>query len=221
MKLYRFMDKKWLRNLEKTGKIRINFLNDYKEEKYGCERGDNSEGYLSETLRINNYIGSSEENPLFFDKLGQLGIDCKNCKNISLKNVTLKSRYLTNNYYIMCCSIEKNLSLSEEFGKGILVINNLKHFLKEINKVMERKGYKFFASRPCIYVNTKHIFQTENNFYPKLPHPAFLKEKKYNYQNEYRILWKPSTEKNKIINQPIDIVCKKALKYCDFIYLSD
>lgn len=218
MKLYRFMDKKWLKKLEKTGKIRLNFLNDYKEEKYGYERGDNSEGYLNEVLTIDNYTGSSNENPLFFNKLSQLGLSCQNCNNISFKNVTLENHYLTNNYYVMCCSLDKNISLSKEFGKGILVINDLERFLKEINKIMKRKGYNPFSMGPCIYVNKKQIIQNEKNFFINLPNPAFLKEKKYSYQKEYRILWKPQKE-NDIINKPIDIICKTALKYCDFIYL--
>lgn len=219
MKLYRFMDQKWLRQIEETGKIRINFLNDYDEGKHGKERGDNSEGKLREVLKISHYNGNSKNDPYFFDKLRRSGIDCNNCSNITFKNVNLETHHEVNNYYVMCSCKEKDLTLSKEFGKGILVINNYEHFLKEINKIMIRKGHHFFKHDFCKYIPKKEIIQNETNYLLYLPHPAFLKEERYNYQKEHRILWTPKD--NKKISTPIDIICKKAFKYCDFIYLKD
>lgn len=219
MKLYRFMDQKWLRQIEKTGKMRINFLNDYEEKKHGKERGDDSEGKLREILSIENYNGSTSRNPLFFNKLRTLGIDINNCSNITMKNVTLETQHIVNNYFVMCSCKEKDLALSKKFGKGILVINNFEHFLKEVNKIMIRKGHSYFRHDFCKYVPKREIIQNENYFLPSLPHPAFLKEERYSYQKEHRILWMPKD--NFIIKTPIDIVCKKAFKYCDFIYLKE
>lgn len=219
MKLYRFMDQKWLRQIEQTGKIRINFLNDYDEKKYGKDRGDNSEGQLKEVLTVTNYCGDSNDDPIFFDKLRTSGIDIRNCKQITLKNVSIENKHKANNYFVMCSCKEKDLTLSKEFGKGILIINNFEYFLKEINKIMIRKGHRFFGHNYCNYIPKREIYQNEHNFLAKLPHPAFLKEDRYKYQKEHRILWEPKN--NKIIKEPIDIICKKAFKYCDFIYLKD
>lgn len=55
-KVYKYMSLKWLHNLETTNEIFINHLNNYPEDKYGTEIGDNLEGNTSIELKINQFL---------------------------------------------------------------------------------------------------------------------------------------------------------------------
>lgn len=52
--------------------------------------------------------------------------------------------------------------------------------------------------------------RTTDYLNPHLIHPALIKDLKHRNQSEVRAVWEP---KNKEI-KPIDIVCRKAKKYC-------
>jgi hypothetical protein len=218
-RVYKFMEPRYLKELKETKTFFINHLNNYPEEKLGSEIGDNNEGTLITKFEISDYTfnNGKSNNPTFekaFHSL-QNGIKIgENSTNISLKNVSIIQNIDDNNYFVYCSCLEYNQKTKKEFGDAVLIINDFLNFLICINKEMIKKEIQPYSFGACEYVKKRENVFTEfdHNFVTSLP--FLIKEGRYSYQKEFRVLWK--NKNNEVIKEPIFLHCPEAIKYCSF-----
>lgn len=221
-KVFKFMEPEFLKRLERNKTFFINHLNNYKEIELGSEIGDNNEGKLNTEFKIEEYIFNTSDNPknpnfeLAFHNF-QNGIKIgEGCSNISLSNVMISNSYVDDNYYVYCSCLEDDKYTKKEFGRSTLIIENFPMFLHHLNKKLIKKDVRLVIADACIYMpGRKKIFTEKDNEFA-LYYPFLVKDKRYSYQKEYRVIWKRVD--NKKIEKPMFIKCPEALKYCSFQY---
>ncbi|MUV37126.1 hypothetical protein JNUCC1_00932 [Lentibacillus sp. JNUCC-1] len=220
-KVYKFMEPKRLKELQGSKTFFINHLNNYSEEKLGSEIGDNDEGRLNTKFNIGNYTFNKgkPKNPIFEQAFRsmQRGIHIgEEANNVTLENVVIEQNIDDNNYYVYCTSLECDQKLKKEFGGATLVINDFQNFLLSINREMIKIGKQPYSFGACEYVSKRENVFTEFDSEFVMSLPFLIKEKRYGYQKEFRVLWKNSD--NEIIKAPLKLYCPQALEYCEFVF---
>ncbi|MDH6596485.1 hypothetical protein [Bacillus aerius] len=210
--VYKFMEPKYLKKIQDDKKIFINFLGNYSTDKYGNAIGDDDEGKLNISVEINNHIlGDGNESDLdhymnnFFTK-GDPN------EKLQITGGTFLTQNFDNNFYNYCVALEYREEIRKEFGGAVMVIRNFPKFIEELNKKLKKRKIGFVSAEQCEYVVNREKIYTQNNF--RYENPATIKESKYEYQQEYRLLWKPFSGIK--ITKPIEVYCPKALEYCTF-----
>lgn len=219
-KLYKFMEPQFLQQIEKHNRFYINFLGNYKEGELGSEVGDDNEGTLRTSFTIDNYTfskTSNNKNPLFETLFHtQQNLIELNGNNVTLQNVTIQSNNIDNNYFVFCCCTDNNKSLNQHFGQSLLIINDVNNFIKCINAELLKYGIEMIIANKCIYLPNSEVKISPDIKAFYYHYPPLVKENRYSYQNEFKILWKYNN--NKKITKPLSIKCKEAIKYCSFEY---
>lgn len=218
-KLYKFMEPQYLEIIEKYNRFYINFLNNYKEGELGSEVGDNNEGKLKTSFHINDYTfskNSKNRNPLFENLFHTKQHIISVGENVTLKNVTIENTNIDNNYFVFCCCTDNDISLTKHFGQSLLIINDVPNFINSINNSLKQYGVEMVIAEKCKYLpNSEFKISQDIKAFFKL-YPPLVKEGRYSYQKEFRILWKYNN--NKKITKPLSVKCKDAIKYCSFKY---
>lgn len=215
------MAPKRLKELRDSKTFYINHLNNYPEEKLGSEIGDNNEGSLTTRFDIDSYTfnDGKPENPTFekaFHSM-QRGIHIgEGARNISLENVVIEQKIDESNYYVYCTSLEYDQKIKKEFGGSTLVINDFPNFLLSINREMIKNGKQPYFFGACEYVSKRENVFTELDSEFVISLPFLIKEDRYSYQKEFRVLWKNNDDE--IIKAPFKLYCPEALKYCEFVF---
>lgn len=219
-KVYKFMSPYYLKRLEKNKKIYINHLNNYKEAEHGKEIGDDFEGTMSDLYNVSNYTFDNSntnkniafERAIGADKLFSISGGGK----IVFKNTTVQMNYSDKNYYNYCVCNEYDEKVKEEFGGSTLVIEDFPMFLNHLSKKLLKKQIRIATAGPCVYISdrTNNFDEKQAEYYRYFP--ALVKEKRYDYQKEFRVLW--TTMDQKEIVKPIEVYCPEALQYCSFNY---
>lgn len=206
-KVYKYMRKKWIVELEKKQSIFINHLNNYPETVHGSEIGDDFEGKSQTEIDIDNYtIAAGKQTKKEREILSSHGISNDGTGTISFENVKLIKDHVDNNYFVYCVSLEKKKSIQRAFGSGLQTIFNFPEFVKHLNAELAKKGIEFHDAGECIYLPKRaHKYRlqdlTQGEREILIQKPYFVKEERYNYQREFRLIWKPSG--NKTIEKPI------------------
>lgn len=196
--VYRYLEEKWIDKFFETGLLRLSTFNQF--SKYDDEiRGDRYEGSgmsFGETSD-NKFIGTA-----------------------------ISSGY---DAFVFCCSYILDKSLQEKLGyNAALQITNTAAFSYEVSRQLA--GFKHGFEGPCIYRSNRLIrrkidFDVEKyRLGDKISMQAMfdsaallngaermlLKEKTYQDQQEYRMLWFVDKE----TPDYIDISCPNARQYC-------
>lgn len=217
-KAYKFMEARYLKELIKTKTFFINHLDNYPEEKLGTEIGDDNEGKLTSVFEISNYtFNNGEPKNQVFEKAFhsmQNGVYIDESSNVSFQNVSISQQITDNNYFVYCSCLEYDPKTKKEFGEAVLVINDLLNFFICINREMISKGVRPYSFGACEYISKRENVFTEfdSNFVASMP--FLIKEDRYSYQKEFRLLWKNIN--NELIKEPLFLYCPEALKYCSF-----
>lgn len=206
------MKLEWLEKLKADNKIFINHLNNYPETKLGKEVGDDLEGMSSSEISIGHYTSSkdSKDDPL----LQMLGIGSVN-STVTITDSTSFNEYVDNNYFVYCVCLNRNPSIQEAFGSGLQIIHDFNTFIQEITRELEKLGIVFHDAGYCKYLLDRKEHFTENDFSSDdkktiLTRPYLIKEKRYEYQNEFRVVWRYADHRK--IEKPIEILLSKALR---------
>ena len=190
-KAYKYMDPKWLRHLRKTGIVRISPLNSYEEAKFGAEVGDDFEGKTSLQVSVGRYESSNNHNDLL---LRMAGIHTVNSK-VTMTNCTIVNNHEDSNYFVYCVCLEKDHEIQKSFGSGIQIIHNFPAYIRAITRELNKIGIVLHDAGPCEYIIDRRQHFTEKDFTPDkkeliFKKPYLIKEKKYEYQNEFRVVWR-------------------------------
>lgn len=220
-KLYKFIDPYYLKQLEKKKEFYINHLNNYKEAELGTEIGDDLEGVLINEVQIDDYTfnAGTNRNPQFEQAFSQIQSAIhmgEGVTNITFKDVTFRETFNDRNYYVYCSCLEHDEVVKKEFGGATLVIEHFPKFLYHLNKELREQGIIPYYMGACRYITDRKTVFTESDETFIMEKPFMVKEKRYAYQKEFRILWKHKN--GSTIKEPKLIKCPKALKYCSFEY---
>lgn len=212
------MEKKRLEKLKTDHLFSLGFLTYYKEIELGSAIGDDSEGKSTRVLQIGSYILNSENprNSAFESafRYGQSGIVLDNCSNVSITNTTIVQEVVDTNYYILCSCAVNDDSVKKEFGGSTLIIEDVPRFLYCLNKKLATQGIIAVAAGPCAYIKNRTERYTEQENSYMLNAPFFVKDSRYSYQREFRMVWRRRDGKPIVKRYNFD--CREALKCCSF-----
>lgn len=202
---YKYLKRKYLQKFFSTGEIRIGTLFDFQnEERHGSEIGDDEEGVKSAN-KVINWVGGPKDQPEFDKKF----VDVR-ANNVTIENVLVREETRSENLYVFSVSgtfsLEIMKKMNPEFD-ACIAIKKPKRFLQAIEKKMKSKTVSFGR---CIYSNRHMPHDRQHQ-----AHPGWLKDPKYEYQDEYRLLM--TTELKDI--EPISIYCRHATRFCSIQYL--
>lgn len=211
---YKYLPLKYANALTERGLIKIGTLFEYqKEDQYGKNIGDKGEGSLTEWSRISRENVTQKdlnriERQVFKIGNGVKGAALHNC----LAAVTQNSRDLYIYSVSRVFNIELLRTLCEDYHEkydSCVRINNPEKFIKAVSDAFSDKG-KFEATALCCYMSrTKHHSKS-------VPHPVFIKEPHYQYQEEIRTVWSPVTEET-IQGEIIEI--PNLSNYCELYFV--
>ena len=214
-KVYKFMDAKWLKVLKFSQQIYIKPLSGYDENIYGTERGDNGEGHLNINGVIENYtfgVGENESLDKFVENTGAIKV--AGGGSVSVGKAIINNQVIDNNYLNYSVCLEDDIKVRNEFGGSCLVIEDFPAFVYYLNQELFKKGKELHVAQNCLYLDERKnsYDKYENEFMFDIP--GLVKEKKHEYQKEFRLLWRNKDGSN--INEPEKVYSPKALKYCKF-----
>ncbi len=213
-KVYKYMKPEYFKKIQKDKKIFINHLNNYRQDKHGSEIGDDWEGILNAEVNVDNYqYGSGNQNLEKFIKDTKF-INAEGDTGLKLENVDFRTRFNDTNYYNYCVSMKYDYKAIQAFGGKVMVIHDFPKFLMHLDKKLSKKGIRMVTFSPIQYILDRKVSFTEKDKQFTLTQPFLVKEKRYEYQNEFRVVW--SYNDNRKIDKPLSIYCPKALKYCTF-----
>lgn len=205
------MKLEWLEKLKADKKIFINHLNNYPETKLGKAVGDDLEGMSSSEVAIAHYKTSkdSKDDPF----LRMLGFNSVNSQ-ITITNSKALNHYVDNNYFVYCVCLNKSPSIQKEFGSGLQIIHDFNTFIQEITHELEKSGIVFHDAGYCKYLIDRKEHFTVNDFNSDEKQfirtkPYLIKEKGYEYQNEFRVVWRYTDHKK--IEKPRELLLPKTL----------
>lgn len=211
------MQPKWLKHLETTNQVFINHLNNYPETQLGKEVGDNFEGKTSAELFVDHYYSSGEnlssKEEQMLNMMGIYG------SGSGLKVTITKSRslveYVDDNYFVYCVCLKKDPKIQKSFGSGLQVIYDFNAYIQAISLELNKLGIILYDAGPCRYLLERKQHFTEKDFTSDerefiLTKPYLVKEKRYEYQNEFRVVWRYLD--NRKIDKPLIIQLERALK---------
>lgn len=210
---YKYLPLEYANGLVDKGKIKLGTLFEYKnEDLYGPDIGDKGEGTLTEWSRIDKENVTQSDLNRIEGKVFKVANGVKGVKLNCLVAVSQKS----SNLYVFSSSkvfnVELMRKLSADYHKkydACVKITNPKKFIKVVSSAIKEIG-KFETYEPCCYMHrTKHHSKMA-------PHPVFIKEPRYQYQEEVRAVWS-SIRKEGLQSQFLEL--PKLTKYCELYYI--
>ncbi len=182
---YKYLNQKYLKSFL-GGQILIRPLAEFrKAEEYGAEIGDSNEGKVKFLTKGKSFDTSDPNHNKSLAhaisgtiQAGQIVIEASETINIA-----------TNNCFIFSVSQVKASAVANKMNRDTCVeIAEFGSFFKDLTDCLLRKGYKVKLDqalvKDCLYVD--RVFDLQDG----LPDaPAFLKEKKHEYQKEVRCAW--------------------------------
>ncbi len=171
--------------LVSKGQIRIGTLYDFrKEEIYGNEVGDKSEG----SARVN---GFQAQLPKRFDPIKFMGkqplLTMYAGGHLTRDKRHKVHSFTTHDVYVFCAAWELNTNMDPAFGRSVVVIRNVQSFVSAIARALPASILKWDIGR-CIYSDKENVAKLKN-----LPSLPFWKPERYAYQDEWRA-WFMSSE---------------------------
>jgi hypothetical protein len=188
--VYKFLPSKFAEHFLSGASIRVGTLGDFRnEENHHKQIGDATEG-RSIGLVPFAQLGHSGENPLLRSRLKHGGLNFGNSRNVTIQNVTMVKS--VPDYYLMSFSRVCNDQCWKEFASYdvALHIADIDLFAKAILKSLDDRVTGSHLSSSVEYKDisfdlTKNAWQS--------PSPFVKDRKTFAGQNEYRVLFKPSS----------------------------
>jgi hypothetical protein len=209
--VYKYMDSKYMDEFFEEGKLRIGSFKYYRQ--FPDEvRGDKNEG--SGTVQ-----GKGEQGGFSFNVMTQQGTSSYMFCTSVLESDSLKEHFETDNVFRINNPLEFAVSISRvipgvsHISLGLcnyrdhrLIAKTIKGL--SINDFTDEKGHMIIGG-PQMNKRTNQILGNGLDL-------MYLKEKKYQTQCEFRIVWTLNSNFFET-NDHIDIICKEAIQFCEKI----
>lgn len=209
--LYKYLPKRYLEAFLTHGSLKIGTLFEYrKTETYGDVIGDKDEGLHKTELFLPgggeiDLASISPEADYFRKHLLRPDQQDSRVKIILEDGARIVAHSNSQDLYIYCMTSEYSPSVMKEFGcDACLEIVRPTEFFQAISRKIRYKA-KFSGLGAINYMDkTTHYTQ------PHTMHPAVMKDVKYEYQKEWRVIWVP----DQTPRQPIFINVPRAIRHC-------
>lgn len=204
--LYRYENQEYIDNFFDTGELFISSFHNYKKYEDN-DLGDTNEGSSFNTAKLDNDMALST--------LVSAGMnEYSFCTSTILDNKLL-IKFSRNSVF----RIKDPLNFIFEITKSLLRVQQVLHgYCLYLDKRMLTKSVpnvKFDDFKVEGGISLDKMVEVSN--YVQGLDSFFLKEKKYQHQSEYRILWQTDRE----VRNGILINCPEAIKYCEKIDLNN
>ena len=207
--IFKYLPLKHAKLLVNSGSIKIGTLYSYRDdEALGNEIGDSNEGVAFEYSHDKEAKRGDQLNPLERTAI-------KVGPGMVVANNYIERRHISPNYYIFCASLSNEPSISDKLNRdypedkydACVEITNLKNFVSEVSTAFSDKA-QFVGCLQCVYINRKY------HYTKTVPHPAVIKDSRYSYQKEVRLIWKPKDKLKHI--EPEYFTIKSIKTNCQF-----
>lgn len=205
IKVYKYMNPKYLRMLEETGDIRLSYLESYDQSVHGSEIGDDSEGITQSSIHLDEYTVDSNTSDRERKILGVHGFTIED-SNVQFTDVEINRKFIDTNYFVLCVCLNYSSDLKKHFGRGLQRIDNFPEFVKRLSRLLAQQDILIQDMGECIYLpkreqkfDASHLVGGAKDLV--LQKPYFVKDERYSYQQEYRVLWKYRGDKK--ITEPV------------------
>jgi len=205
--IYKYLSSDHAIALTRHGCIRIGTLHNYRDtEEHGQEIGDKDEGITIEY--------SHDKEPKTGDKLNRFeSIAFKLGSGMIVSNIYLERPHRSPNLYLYCASLTYDPSILHRLNlhcpgdeyDACVRITNVGEFVAKINAVFSAKA-RFVGAYLCTYTPRKF------HYTDKAHHPALIKDCRYSYQQEVRLIWEPNNKDDSI--EPVCLSIKNLTAYC-------
>jgi hypothetical protein len=207
-KYYKYIERQYLQKFFSLGEIRIGTLYDFQNtEKHGSEIGDHEEGVKSAN-KVINWTGGPESQPEFDRKFINV-----QAPNVRIENVLVRETTRSNNLFVYSVSGKYSLDIMKNMNPeydACIEINSPRKFFQAIHRKMGETVTNSALGR-CIYLDRHRPHDQQHEI-----HPVWLKEPRYEYQDEYRFVMETNIHDIK----PLNIYCKNAARYCSVKYIA-
>jgi hypothetical protein len=197
--MYRYSPKKFNDNLFVMGGIRIGTLHDFRNTEHKAGIADPKEGtktvsHYIDNLHIEDSSDTSRNNKKDVDALSTFNAISlgKNCKNITISNVSVSKTFNEPDVFILCVSkyLSKETMNQFEGSDSCVKITNESSFYQLITETLNSiTPVAFHGVHEVIYQDREE--QWDGLSWGR--HPAMIKEKKFSPQGELRAIWQPKS----------------------------
>ena len=200
MKLYKYLDSKYVDSFWEKGEMRIGSLSSFREtEKLGDEIGHVSEGTSSASdvpLSIKADYGQRLE----------IGVGNEGPVRVSFVAISYDA-------FVYCLTEESRSDCRQRLGyTSGFVVNDVSKFAYEVEKCLRNK-HSFlpnFALGKCVYLDHDKDEDAIRN-----AEPSLVKASRFGYQKEHRILWFAPDFNTRL--DPIVLEVPKARSFCSVL----
>lgn len=216
--LYKYLPLKYAEDLVIKGIIKLGTLYEYQDTNlHGNEIGDQEEGNLEEWVFFNKSnvtnkdLTEFERRQIYIsdDTIGNSFINCR----IICRNKTIDSYiFSTSRFFNVELMRKLSRNLTEKYD-ACVKIHDPQKFIQTISESDEFKKYGNYIGIGLCHYRDRSIHHSKID---SMPHPILIKEPKYEYQGEVRVVWESkSTERinSKILKIP------ELTNYCELFYV--
>lgn len=181
--LYKYLPAKYANNLINENSLKIGTLFSYRNtENYGEEIGDTDEGTRIE------YSHDKEQKR--GDQLNTLeSVALRGCSGMTVENNYVELRHHSEDVYLYCLSKKLSNDIMDKLNKDFpeekydacVEIHEPEKFVEAIDALFAHKG-RNLGVITCCYINRKQHYSVP------MHHPAIIKDPKYSYQEEVRVI---------------------------------
>lgn len=226
MKAYKYFDSSLQTRILVDGSFRIGTLYDYrKDEAHGSQIGDPKEGKIGAHSQVlswtstNPYLRNEHAasfvrgNAVVFGEGSSIGFGPGGAigfgpNGVSFANVTLRSELQVRDLFVFSLSLEPSAENMKKMGyDACYEVTDVEAFAKAMVSP-SLGGLAGFGS--VIYQPKEMHYEIAKNL-----NPALIKEPKFSYQKEVRILWQPPTYPI----SPTFVVSPEATRFCKIFSL--
>lgn len=209
---YKYTKKKHALDLFNKGIIRVGTLYGYRQiEKHGQEIGDIEEGRKHiKTLGVPLDTVTPGIMPKTMEVVRQR-IHASNIRIEASELITISNSDL----YVFSTSSELSYEVMKRMNPLYDVcirIDDDNAFFQKLSECLKKRIPNLNGpyNGTCVYIKREQLYSNENDY-----HPALIKDPKYDYQKEMRVMWEPTDLSKKI--EPVEITCPELARSCSLI----
>ena len=207
--LYKYTQNVYALKMVQTGQCRVGTLFEYRDkEKHGSEVGDSDEG--RKTTYSNDPLidwTKPETVPDIVKRVVKVGEG----RNPIFQNCWFNVNEESPDCYVFSVAEALNPNVMREFGYDAVVrITHPNLFFQALTECLQnmRRIKSEFTLSKCRYIDRTQHYSRQHSI-----HPAFMKDPRYKYQQEVRVIWIP--EENPI--EPVILECPQLRMHCSLI----
>jgi hypothetical protein len=200
MRWFKFMERQFAEKLADFGSLRIRHLSFYEDiERHGLAVGDPDENKIILYSKIHAKTGAELNN---FEKARFFAFESEDAAQSSIfHNIDIEREIVGKAPYAFCATQEQSEEIRQRFNEENKLVNMPEYdacveivdhisFVNALIKHVDEASLKYYGHGNCFYRERRVRWDRWN---PRVEQsPAFVKDPKYKWQKEVRIIFEPS-----------------------------